>query len=695
MKKWFSETVMTWIFCALLALVTVVAYLPVMDNNFINLDDPAYVTQNPHVRAGLTGDALRWALVSVEHGNWHPLTWLSHELDCQLYGLNPAGHHLTSLAFHVTNTLLVFLLLLNLTLRRWPSMFVALLFGLHPMHVESVAWVAERKDVLSGFFFLLTLLIYARYVEVQKTQPRIGRTLYGASLGMFALGLMAKPMLVTVPFVLCLLDYWPLQRFRFPLSSQPAEMLRRLALEKVPFLLLTGLSCAVTIFAQAKGYAVVSTNDLPLETRLEHVPIAYGWYLLKLFCPNNLSVYYPFHYASVDSTLAAGGLALLVAITGLTVWLARKQPFLLASWLWFLGTLIPVIGLVQVGQQAYANRYTYLPYIGLFIMLAWGLHAFLSGRTWGKPVLGSISVLITAVCFLLTREQVRAWNNDLTLYHQALAQDQKNEFAWYGLGLESMARGDLDQATEEFKKTTDLNPGFNMGWNSLGLIYFRQGKNDEAINAFQAGVLNGGQLVPALLFNRAAVYSKTGKFKEAIEDLQRSLELNPQSAIAHASLGRSYWSDQQTERAAAEFEAALQLQPDMADAKLCLALIRAGAGQTAESITNYRAVLALDTNSLIALNNLAWALATATNANLRNGQEAVQLASRACELTKYQDTIYIGTLAAAYAESGDFERAIATAQRACTNATLNGESSLYQRNQQLIELYRSHQPVRE
>ena len=359
-----------YLVCVLLAGITFAAFAPVAHYSFIALDDRSYVVGNSHIQHGFSWAAIKWAFNAIYSNNWHPLTWLSHMLDCRLYGLDPAGPHLTNLAFHIVNTLLLFLLLENLTSKLWPSAFVALLFAIHPMHVESVAWISERKDVLSAFFFLLTLLAYARYVELAGAKKRTSWMVYGLALLLFALGLLAKPMLVTLPCILCLLDFWPLRRIQWPLAAQPKGPLYRLLIEKIPFVLLAALSCWVTFAAQNATGAVKPQVAFPLSERLDHVPLSYAWYVLKLFWPVNLSIYYPLRMDNPSWGVLA--VLFLVMLTGLTLMFGRKLPWLFVGWFWFVGMLVPVIGLVQVGDQAYADRYTYLSYVGPFVIMAWG-----------------------------------------------------------------------------------------------------------------------------------------------------------------------------------------------------------------------------------------------------------------------------------------------------------------------------------
>jgi Tfp pilus assembly protein PilF len=687
MNKTVQAGAMKWFVCFVLALITLAAYASVARNGFINIDDTVYVTDNLHVQQGLSWSAIQWAFSSHYYaGYWHPLTWLSHMLDCQLYGLNPAGHHLTSLAFHIANTLLLFLLLQKMTGKLWPSAFVALLFAIHPMRVESVAWVSERKDVLSAFFFLLTLLAYARYVELTKIQsPQSGRV-YGLTLLLFALGLMAKPMLVTLPCVLCLLDYWPLGRLRLPFGSQPAAVLRRLVVEKVPFLVLSAIGCMVTILAQSQWHAVVPLKDFPVEARLAHVPVAYVWYVFELFWPANLSVYYRPQLDPSEQVM--GALALMAGGTWLVLWLRRNQPYLLVGWLWFLVMLLPVSGLIQAGNQPYANRFSYLPYIGLFIMLAWGLPALLTKWRYYKTFLLAGALLLAAACFNLTVAQVRLWKNSQTLLERAIALDENNYLAWHILGLEFTNQGNLDKAADCFRRATSIAPMFHQAWKSLGRVLCAKKEFDAAQSAYQMALLYAPNKT-GIYNNLGDLFLATGQLEEAITNFQSALELEPDQPEICKKLGHAFTQNHEPDQAVIQFQNALRLQPDDAEAELGLAMILGSTGRNSEAINHYHKAINLDTNSLIALNNLSWLLATASDAGLRNGNEAVRLTEHACQLTQYKEAFLIGTLAAAYAESGRFNDAIATAQKARAAALAQGQKEIADANEQLLELYKS------
>ncbi len=421
----------------LLIIATFMAFWQVTHCDFINFDDPEYVTDNRHVQDGLTVEGILWAFTTGHAANWHPLTWISHMVDVQLFGLQPGWHHLTNLLFHLANTLLLFLVLNRMTKALWQSAFVAALFALHPLHVESVAWVAERKDVLSTFFWMLTMGMYVSYVA------RPGLTRYLTLLLCFALGLMAKPMLVTLPFVLLLLDYWPLQRLeqkkppqevRKPLSKdkkrtppvkapvQPVDhwpLIRPLLTEKIPLFVLAVLSSIVTYLVQHHGGAVESLEAFPPSARVANAFVSYSTYMVKMLWPTNLAVFYP-HPRWWPLWQVLGSVVLLIAITVLAIRGAKKRPYAAVGWLWYVGTLVPVIGVVQVGSQAMADRYTYIPLVGLFIIVAWAVPELLKKWPYRKEALIVLSALCLLCLFLVTWRQVGYWRNSIALYDHAL-----------------------------------------------------------------------------------------------------------------------------------------------------------------------------------------------------------------------------------------------------------------------------------
>ena len=438
---------LAFLLAAGLAALTLLAFLPVFWNGFVNLDDGLYVTGNPWVRKGFTREGLAWVWTANVANNWHPLTVLTHMLDCQLFGLNAAGHHGTSLLLHTANVLLLFAVLRRMTGALGRSAAVAALFAVHPLHVESVAWVAERKDVLSAFFWILAMGAYGRYAR----QPSSGRYLLVAL--MMALGLMAKPMVVTLPLVLLLLDVWPLGR----LSFEPGwgRRLARLVLEKLPLLGLSVISSLVTLKYQTTS--LVSLEILPWRLRFANAAVSYVTYLGKTLLPRKLAAFYPIQF-EIDAWKAVAAVFLIAAITALALWKARRAPYLLVGWLWFLGTLVPVIGLVQVGRQAMADRYTYIPSIGLFLAVSWGVAELARSRSQ-RTVLATASVLILLLLAAATLALVRTWADSVTLYRHALAVTQNNWVAHIGLAKALVSRQDWAGAAEHYRAALALRPG--------------------------------------------------------------------------------------------------------------------------------------------------------------------------------------------------------------------------------------------
>jgi tetratricopeptide (TPR) repeat protein len=637
MSKSFKESV--WI-CLLLALSTLVIYWPITRHEFINYDDTDYVTQNAYVQAGLSGKSVAWAWGSEVARNWHPVTMLSHILDCQLFGMKAGRHHLTSLVFHIANTLLLFLLLKNMTGAVWRSGLVAALFALHPLHVESVAWVAERKDVLSTFFFLLTMGAYGRYAaksEIRKPKSEGSqkdearnpnrqapitnhRSLYyWLALAFFALGLMSKPMLVTLPFVLLLLDFWPLQRLQLPALqsskfkvsapggiTQPSTARQtapfsRLIWEKIPFLLLSAASCVVTFVVQQKGGAVLDVNNFPVSTRVANALMSYVRYLGKMVWPEHLAALY---LRKAPWPAWAVGLAavLLLAVSVAVIRFARRRPYLAVGWCWYLGTLVPVIGLVQVGMQSLADRYTYIPLIGIFIMLAWGGWELVS--LWRMPAVVSAigAALVLIACMALTRAQLSYWQDSESLFQRMIAVTEGNYMAHYNLGNLYSRQDKLADAEQQYEAAVRAEPNYAEAQNNLGTVLLRQGRFDEAIAHHSAAI----RIRPEYLyyFNLANALAGAGRSAEAITDYRQALRLDPNSSAAHHNLGLVLQAEGKSEEAVTEFRAALRLQPDHESAEYNLANRLADAGRLDEAMAHYVAALRLDPNHAESYNGL-------------------------------------------------------------------------------------------
>ncbi|HJV66355.1 MAG TPA: tetratricopeptide repeat protein [Geomonas sp.] len=469
---------------ALVVLVTVAVYWPAFHNGFIDYDDTDYVTVNVVVRQGLSLKGLLWSLTAFHAGNWHPLTWLSHMLDVQLFDLNPAGHHAVNVLFHAANALLICLIFNRLTGRLGRSLLVALLFALHPLHVESVAWIAERKDVLSTFFWLLTMGAYLRYAE----RPSAGR--YLTVLLSFILGLMAKQMLVTLPVVLLLLDYWPLKRLSLPIGKQdPASPgLKRLVAEKLPLLAIAAVAALATIFAQKSGKALSYGAGGSELLYAGNALICYVKYLANMVWPVDLALFYPLIASEVTAAKVAGAALLLAAVTALVVWQGRRRPYLAFGWFWYLVTMLPVIGFIKVGSQAMADRYTYVPLIGIFVLVVWG-GAELAGRwRYGIEAAGAVAALLLAVCSALTVTQIGYWQNSYGLYTHALSAVPDNWLAHNNLAILEAQQYRYDEAIRHFSESLRINPNQAEGYRNLGTVYQSTGNNLQAINCFREAV---------------------------------------------------------------------------------------------------------------------------------------------------------------------------------------------------------------
>jgi protein O-mannosyl-transferase len=750
----------------LLALAVVAVYWPVTCYDFVNLDDPAYVTTNPHVQRGLTWDSIGWALTTLGIGMWHPLTWVSHMLDCQWFGLRPGWHHLTSLLFHATNTVLLLVVLRRMTGALWRSSVVAALFALHPLHVESVAWVAERKDVLSTFFLLLMLWAYARYAEGRKAnaetaspkaegaaatavprstfdvrrsmfdaRPRVERALsllpssifYLLALVFFALGLMSKPMLVTAPIVLLLLDYWPLGRLGLSLANVPLSTIGRLLMEKLPFFVLAALTSLITLYGGNRVGSLPSAAEFPIPDRLANATLSYGRYFLRTFWPGNLAAYYPFPMAF--SVWDVGGAALLlVGISVAAFCLARRWPYVVVGWLWYLVTLLPVIGLIQLAAYSHADRYTYVPLIGVFLLLTWGAGELLShcgrpARVCAAAVVGAVIL----VCLLRTRQQISYWRDSERLFRHAASVTAKNLVAYNSLGFYYTARGRLEEAEKSFQAALGIQPN-KYSWHGLGGALIDQRRYAEAVGACEAALkadpqmakahstlgvalMKLGQTNDAMMhyaealglepelaeahYNLANALASQGQIETARQHYEASLRSDPSSTDAHNNLAYLLMREGKLDRAESEFKSALALQPDLWQAHYGLAAVLVRQGSDQGAIQHYHATLAVRPDFVEALVRLAWLLAVHPDPRVRDGPEALKLAEHACRLTQYGQPGPLRTLAAAYAEAGRFAEAISSAQKAQGLAQAAGQAEFVRKNQQLLELLQAGQPYRE
>ena len=579
-----SGHIYTW--CLVLAVATLALYSPVIAHPFVNYDDRDYVTENQHVQSGLSMPTIAWAFTSTDQANWHPLTWLSHEMDCEIYGLNPHGHHLTSILIHTANVLLLFLLLQWATGATGPSAMVAALFALHPFNVESVAWVAERKNLLSTFFFLLAIGAYGWYAR----QPSLRR--YAILAGLFALGLTAKPMVITLPFVLLLLDYWPLSRIQgwstpcpaFPVPQAPWP---RLLLEKVPLLALSVASAAITMFAQRSGNALESLGHIPIQLHLENAIYSYAKYVAKIFWPVNMALLYP-HPLNKLTFFQVGLSAIFLVAVSVLVWQSReRRPYAISGWLWFLGTLVPVIGLVQVGPQGMADRYAYIPTIGIFVLLVWGFKDWASSRPGISKSLKPIAFVVLAYLAVLTFRQIGYWRSSEELWTHTLQITEDNYIANDMLG-SLLVQERRPDALQYFEAAARIAPWDPDSHQAVGAALQDRGDLQGAIREYQVvlhardprllaytyanlGVIYRqlGNDAAARLSSEQALRSDPTTVRDMIQNLGSMVQARP-AAPGYLRLGLLLEGAGQPQGAKSAFERALELDPGFAPARRAL-----------------------------------------------------------------------------------------------------------------------------
>jgi protein O-mannosyl-transferase len=653
--------------CLLLIAGIIAVYGQTVGFDFVDYDDPSYVTGCPQVLAGLTWDGVKWAFTAAHAGNWIPLVWLSLMADRTLFGVWPGGFHLVNVAIHIANAILLFLILKRYTKAIWPSFFVAALFALHPLHVESVAWVTERKDTLSTFFWLLTMLAYLRYMEV----PTVKR--YVIICVVFSLGLMSKSMLVTLPLVLLLMDYWPLRRL-WPEDKSAGITFGRLIREKIPMLILSAAVCVVTVITQNSGGAVAKIIVVPLGQRVGNALVSYCQYLIKMFWPVDLAVFYPYPVGSIAGWKIAASLIVLLVIT-IVVLLLRRRRYLVAGWFWYLGTLAPVIGIVQVGAQSMADRYTYVPLTGIFIMFAWLARDVLSQSRYKKLIAGIGGSAIIGALAVVTFAQVGFWKDTLTLFNRCAdvtpdnvimrkylgigfarkgdAESALREFkeslrfestdarTYYNIGQMLVALGRTDEAAENYSRALELrtdnadayaalasmkvakgeieraielynegikrNPGDGVLHNGLGVLLLSAGRADDAIQEFEQAV----KLKPdsTAYFNLGLGYAAKKQMKTAMESYAKAIQLDPANADAHYNLGNAYLAQNVPQAAIMEYREAILAKPDYAKAYSNMAAALMQTGQLDEAISNFRRAIEIGPNNIEANFNLAVAIA--------------------------------------------------------------------------------------
>jgi tetratricopeptide (TPR) repeat protein len=708
--------------CFFLVVITWLVFGQTIRYDFVNYDDNEYVYANPAITSGLTLHGIIYAFSGSHARNWHPLTTLSHMLDCQLWGLHAGGHHFTNVVLHTIAVVLLFLVLKQMTGATWRSAFVAALFAIHPLRVESVVWISERKDVLSAVFFMLTLGAYVRYARL----PTVGRYLTMSVL--FALGLMSKPMLVTLPFLLILLDYWPLRRFAGGLS------LKRLILEKIPLLILSTAAGVATLLVQRSSLAIV--EKLPLAARIGNGLVSCVIYTKQMIWPARLAVFYPHPGDRLPVWEIGLATVLLGVVSAGGIALRHKRPYLVTGWFWYLIMLLPVIGLVQVGSQAHADRYTYLPQIGLYVLLAWGITDALASRLAPERIrraglrrrilaaTASAAIMALAWC---AHVQASYWRNGESLWRHALAVTSDNFMAHDGLGQCLSIRGHLDEAIDHFKMALKIAPGYREIEANLMLALAKKGRTDEAITLLQALLKeypNDAQLqynlgnalqrkgdsrgavaayekalaiqgrYPAAHYNLGIALDQNGQIDEAIAHYQEAVKEQPNYSQAYCLLGNDLLQKARVDDAIAAYEQALKSRPTYPEVENNIGLALLQKGRPSEAVAHWQNALALQPDSVFSLNNLAWVLATFPESWIRNKEQALALAEHANQLAGDNNPTILRTLAAAYAENDRFTEARATAERGLQLANAQEKPAVANVLERDLALYRVNTPVR-
>jgi len=708
--------------CVFLIAITWFVFGQTVRYDFVNYDDDTYVYANPLISSGLTVPGAIHAFSGEHSGNWHPLTTLSHMLDCQLWGSHAGGHHFTNIVLHTIAVVLLFVVLLQMTGALWRSAFVAAVFAIHPLRVESVAWISERKDVLSAVFFMLTLGLYVRYVRYSS----VGR--YLAVVISFALGLMCKSTLVTVPLVLLLLDYWPLKRFAGESST------RRLILEKIPLFALSAVAAGATLWAHEKS--IIHLEQIPFMWRVGNGLVTCLIYIKQMIWPTRLAVFYPHPARTLPVWEIGLAIVLLLLATAAAIKLRRNRPYFFTGWFWYLLMLLPVIGLIQVGSQGHADRYTYLSQIGLYMLLAWAIPDALASRfATGRirrgglqrrivAVTASVAIIVLAWCAHI---QASYWRNGESLWSHAIAVTSDNSIAHGGLGQFLLDHGRLDEAIDQFQIALNISAKDPMARTNLGIALTKKGRVDEAIahlqtvlgdypNDAKAHENLGNALAkkgdaqsaiaayekalsiqspyPSAHYNLGMALDDSGRIDEAIAHYQQAVQEDPHFAEAYYLLGNDLFRTSRIDDAIAAYEGALQSRPAYPEVENNIGLALLNEGRPAEAIAHWEHAVANESDFVAALNNLAWVLAAFPDASIRNGDEALRLADRANQLSGSKDPAVLRTLAAAYGENGRFTDATVTAQSGLQLAKTQNNSALAKIFEGDLAHYRANAPVR-
>ena len=714
--------------CLFLAMITWAVFGQTLKYDFVNYDDNSYVYENDEIKGGLTVHGIAWAFTHIHSGNWHPLTSIAHMVDCQLFGLKPSGHHFTNVALHTTSVILLFLVLRRMTGSLWRSAFVAAIFAVHPLRAESVAWVSERKDVLSGVFFMLTLAAYIHYARRSLSLFR-----YLLVFFLFALGLMAKPMLVTLPLLLLLVDFWPLRRFEQIPSRQDGatwwhrlSVRQRFVIEKIPLLVLSALSSVATIAAQKQ--ALHSSEGWPLSWRINNAFVSFFTYVRQMVWPVHLAVFYPHPKGELSLGVVALAVATLVAISVVAFMLRRKSPYILVGWGWFLVMLLPVIGVIQVGWQGHADRYTYLPHIGLYLLVTWTVSDWSASRPKRRAVVGTMAAVAIVFLAWLAWLQASYWRDSESLWTHALAVTSGNDVAHSGLGVVLLRRGEVDAAIAHDREALALRPGNADARANLANALLKKGLTEEAIAQYQEAlkVLPNESILHGNLGN---AFLQAGQAAQAVEQYREFLKSQPGHPEIRYSLAVALLRQEETDEAIAQFREAVKLKPDYGEAynDLAIALLKKGAmadaiatwekalslqpdnaevhnnlavaliqkGEVREAIVHWKKTLQLQPDKTGTLLTLAWVLATSPDADVRDGAMAIALARHAHELLGDKNLMLFRVVAAAYSEAGRFSEAVAAIQRGTQLATEQNQSDFVDLFQADLALYQINLPLRD
>jgi len=667
--------------CILLASLVWLVFGQTLGHQFVNLDDESYVYANPVVSQGLTAQAIGWASTHIVSHNWHPLTTISHMVDCQLFDLKPAGHHFTNVMLHTIAAILLLIVLHQMTGALWRSAFVAAIFAIHPLRVESVAWIAERKDVLSAVFFMLTIGAYVQFVR----RPTFLRYLILSIF--FALGLMSKPMLVTVPFVLLLLDYWPLRRFQTARST-----ISKLLLEKIPLLILAAPVAAVTVVIQRHG--INSVENLSPPWRIGNAFVSLLIYIRQMLWPFDLAVFYPHSGDQLPLWQIAISSALFIAITAAVFVVRKQRPYFLSGWLWYVSMLAPVIGIIQVGSQAHADRYTYLPQIGLYLAATWGMADFSLRWPNGRLILRISAGFVLGLSMWRAWNQASFWRDSQSLWNHALTATDDNDLAHERLASALLDKDRPDEAIVQAQLAINLKADNASAQNDFGVALARRGQPEEAITHFWKA-LEADPNLSRLHYNIANVLVAKGDAAQATLHYQKQLEIDPNFAEAHNNFATLLLREGHLDQATDHLAKALQLKPNYAEARNNLAVALSQKGRMDEAVAQWEKTLSIDANNLDAHSNLAWVLATSPMSSIRNGSMALDHAQRALRLSGESNPRIWRLFAAAEAELGRFDAAIDAAEKALRLAESQNNVALARTLESNIALFRNASPLRD